>query len=57
LAIAAKMAEYDVIPEFSFVLGSPPDPESDVRITLDFVRRLKRVNPTSEIILVDVDLG
>jgi hypothetical protein len=51
LAIAAKMAEYRIVPEFSFVLGSPPDPEADVRISLDFVRQLKRINPASEIIL------
>jgi hypothetical protein len=51
LAIAARMAEHGVIPEFSFVLGSPPDPETDIRTTLDFVRRLKQVNPASEIIL------
>lgn len=51
LAIAAKMAEHGIIPEFSFVLGSPPDPEADLRISLEFVRRLKRINPSSEIIL------
>jgi hypothetical protein len=51
LAIAAKMARHRIIPEFSFVLGSPPDPDRDVRTALEFVRRLKRVNPQSEIIL------
>jgi radical SAM superfamily enzyme YgiQ (UPF0313 family) len=51
LAIAAKMAEHDIVPEFSFVLGSPPDPEADVRGTVEFVRRVKQVNPRSEIIL------
>jgi anaerobic magnesium-protoporphyrin IX monomethyl ester cyclase len=51
LAIAAKMAEYGIIPEFSFVLGNPPDPEADVRQTLSFIRRVKRVNPRAEIIL------
>lgn len=51
VAIAAKMAEHRIIPEFSFVLGSPPDPEADVQTTLAFVRRLKQVNPDSEIIL------
>lgn len=51
LAIAGKMREYGIVPEFSFVLGSPPDPEADVRQTLEFVRRVKRVNPASEIVL------
>ncbi|HLH74643.1 MAG TPA: radical SAM protein [Chloroflexota bacterium] len=50
LEIAAKMARYEIIPEFSFVLGSPPDPEEDVRHTLEFVRRLKGVNPAAEVI-------
>jgi hypothetical protein len=35
----------------SFVLGNPPDPEADVRETLRFIRRLKRINPATEIIL------
>lgn len=51
LAIAAKMAEYNIVPEFSFVLGNPPDPAEDARGTMEFVRQVKRVNPRSEIIL------
>jgi hypothetical protein len=51
LAIAELMRGYDIIPEFSFVLGSPPDPEADVRGTIDFIKRLKKINPKSEIIM------
>ena len=51
LMIARKMAEYGIVPEFSFVVGNPPDPESDVRETISFVRKVKEVNPSSEIIL------
>ena len=51
LAMAAKMKGYGIVPEFSFVLGCPPDPEADVRQTLEFVRQVKRVNPASEIVL------
>ena len=51
LAIAEKMARVGIIPEFSFILGNPPDPEADARQTLEFIRRLKGVNPASEIIL------
>jgi anaerobic magnesium-protoporphyrin IX monomethyl ester cyclase len=51
LAIAEKTARYGIVPEFSFVLGNPPDPEGDVRQTLAFIRRVKRVNPQAEIIL------
>lgn len=51
LAIAAKMKAYGIVPEFSFVMGNPPDPEQDVRRTIEFIRRVKRVNPHSEIIM------
>lgn len=51
LAIAARMADYGIVPEFSFVVGNPPDPEADTRGTLGFIREVKRVNPRSEIIL------
>lgn len=51
LEIARKMQQYGIVPEFSFVLGSPPDPASDVQNTIEFIRRVKAVNPHSEIIM------
>jgi anaerobic magnesium-protoporphyrin IX monomethyl ester cyclase len=51
LAIARKMAQYGIVPEFSFVLGNPPDPMADVQETIAFIRKVKQVNPASEIIL------
>lgn len=51
LTIARKMADYGIVPEFSFVLGNPPDPEGDVRQTIAFIRKVKQVNPAAEIIL------
>jgi radical SAM superfamily enzyme YgiQ (UPF0313 family) len=51
LALAARIRRFGIIPEFSFVIGNPRDPERDVRECLDFVRRIKRINPDSEIIL------
>ena len=51
LEIAARMKEYAIVPEFSFVVGNPPDPEQDVHDTLEFIRQVKRVNAASEIIL------
>ena len=51
LAIARKMAEHNIVPEFSFVLGNPPDPETDVRQSIEFIRKVKQVNPAAEIIL------
>jgi hypothetical protein len=51
LDLARRMRAYGVIPEFSFVLGCPPDPLRDVATTFDFIRRLKAINPSTEIIL------
>ncbi|MEX1184830.1 MAG: radical SAM protein [Gemmatimonadota bacterium] len=51
LDLVRRMKEHDMVPELSFVLGNPPDPEGDAAETLEFIRRLKRVNPATEIIL------
>jgi hypothetical protein len=51
LAIAELMGRYGILPEFSFVLGSPPDSEADVHDTIAFIKRVKKVNPKSEIIM------
>jgi anaerobic magnesium-protoporphyrin IX monomethyl ester cyclase len=51
LEIARQMKAYDIVPEFSFVLGNPPDPRGDIQNTIEFIRRVKAVNPRSEIIL------
>ena len=51
LELAARMRRHHVVPEFSFVLGAPPNPMQDVVRTFEFIRRLKRVNPATEIIL------
>ena len=51
LELARRMREHGVVPEFSFVLGSPPDPLEDVATTFEFIRKVKRMNPATEIIL------
>jgi len=51
LEMARRMKDYGIVPEFSFVLGNPPDPEADVRGTIEFIRRVKGVNPRSEIVM------
>lgn len=51
LEIARLMRHEGIIPEFSFVMGNPPDPQADVRQTIEFIRRVKQVNPQSEIIM------
>ncbi len=51
LQIAEQAARFDIVPEFSFMVGNPPDPEADADATLEFIRKVKKVNPRSEIIL------
>ncbi len=45
------MKNFGIIPEFSFVIGNPSDPERDTEETLAFIRRIKRLDPDSEIII------
>ena len=51
LFIAEKMAKYNIVPEMSFVMGNPPNPERDCAQTIEFIRKVKRVNPKTEIIM------
>src|SRR5262249_398225 len=51
LDLARRMRTHRIVPEFSFVLGAPPDPDRDVDRTFAFIRRLKRINPATEIVL------
>lgn len=40
-----------VIPELSFMMAPPEDPEGETERTFDFIRRVKRANPDAEIIV------
>jgi radical SAM superfamily enzyme YgiQ (UPF0313 family) len=51
LEVAARCRENGVIPEFSFILGGPEDPEGETERTLEFVKRIKRIHPECEVIL------
>lgn len=51
LTLVRRLREFGVVPELSFVLGTPPDPLADLNDTLSFIRRLKRINPATEIVL------
>jgi radical SAM superfamily enzyme YgiQ (UPF0313 family) len=51
LEIAGRIRKFGIIPEFSFVLGNPRDPERDTAETLSFIRKIKDLNPESEIII------
>jgi hypothetical protein len=49
--VAHRCRENRVIPEFSFVLGGPDDPEGEINRTFTLIKRLKKVHPECEIIL------
>lgn len=51
ITVARRMRHHDIIPEFSFVIGNPRDPERDTRETVAFIRQIKTLNPASEIIM------
>ena len=51
LDLAGRIRRFGIIPEFSFVIGNPKDPERDTNETLAFIRKIKRLNPDSEIII------
>lgn len=51
LEIAEKMARYGIVPEMSFVVGNPPNPDVDTRQTLEFIRKVKEINARTEVII------
>jgi anaerobic magnesium-protoporphyrin IX monomethyl ester cyclase len=51
LELAERIRKFDIVPEFSFVVGNPAHPEEDTRDTIAFVRRIKHLNPDAEIIV------
>ena len=51
LALAARIRRFGIIPEFSFVIGNPAEPEKDTTDTIRFIRKIKRINPDAEIIV------
>jgi anaerobic magnesium-protoporphyrin IX monomethyl ester cyclase len=51
LEVAELCRANGVIPELSFMVAPPDDPEGETERTFDFIRRVKRVNPAAEIIV------
>ena len=51
IAVAELCRRHGVIPELSFMLAPPHDPEGETERTFEFIRQLKRVNPWAEIIV------
>ena len=54
-AFAARLAKFDIIPEYSFVLGTPASTPAEVMKQIDedikFIREIKSINPKTEIII------
>jgi anaerobic magnesium-protoporphyrin IX monomethyl ester cyclase len=52
---AERMAKFDIIPEYSFVLGTPADTPEQAMKQIDedirFIREIKEINPKTEIII------
>ena len=54
-AFAARMARFDIIPEYSFVLGMPGEtPEQAMKQIdqdIEFIKEIKEINPHTEIVI------
>lgn len=51
LVLAERFKQFDIVPEFSFVLGSPICPKEDIEASIGLILKLKEVNPICEIIM------
>src|SRR5664279_1406065 len=52
---AARMKKFDIIPEYSFVLGTPAASREEVEAQIDFdiqfIKKIKKINPSTEIVM------
>ena len=52
LRLAERLKPYNIIPEFSFVFGSPSeDVDNDFSRNIRFIRTIKKINPAAEIVM------
>jgi anaerobic magnesium-protoporphyrin IX monomethyl ester cyclase len=55
LEFAGRLKKFDIVPEYSFVLGVPATTPEEVEAKIDFeiafIRKVKEVNPKTEIVL------
>jgi radical SAM superfamily enzyme YgiQ (UPF0313 family) len=55
IRFAERMKRFDIVPEYSFVLGTPaPTPqqvEAQIDFEIDFIKQVKAVNPMTEIVI------
>ncbi|HHG84653.1 MAG TPA: B12-binding domain-containing radical SAM protein, partial [Bacteroidetes bacterium] len=54
-AFAGRLRRFDIVPEYSFVLGMPADTAEQVMAQIDsdiaFIKEIKEVNPATEVII------
>src|SRR5207253_3022941 len=52
---AERMKRFDIIPEYSFVLGTPAptaeEVDKQIDFEIDFIKKIKHINPNTEIVL------
>ncbi len=51
LAAIEQCRSHGVIPELSFMLAPPQDPEGETERTFEFIRQIKRVHPATEVMI------
>ena len=52
LELAEKAGKYNIVPEFSFVLGSPTSNiDRDIDNDIKYIKKVKQINPSAEIII------
>jgi len=51
VALASRIREFGIVPEYSLIFGNPEDAERDVAENIAFVRRVKQANPQVEIVV------
>jgi len=55
LRFAERLKKFDIIPEYSFVLGTPaPTPQEvmdQIEFDINFIKKVKAINPRTEIVL------
>jgi radical SAM superfamily enzyme YgiQ (UPF0313 family) len=51
VALAQRIREFGIVPEYSMIFGNPADAERDLEENIAFARRIKQVNPDVEIVV------
>lgn len=52
IACTELLTRHGITPHYSFTLGYPPEPEKDIEASLELIRKLKRINPETQMNLM-----